>query len=94
MYSVGLIDYFPDELVVALLNAIHPWLRPGGRVILGNFHPRNRVRGIMELVEWSLIHRSEDDMHRLLALSAFGAPCEEILWEDEGINLFAVGVKR
>ena len=94
VYSVGLIDYFPDDLVVALLNAVHPWLRPGGMVILGNFHPDNQVRGIMELVEWSLVHRSEDDMHRLFTTSLFGSPCQEILWEEEGINLFAVGVRR
>jgi len=95
VYSIGLIDYFPDDLVVALLDLIHPWLAPGGRVILGNFHPSNPSRGIMELFEWSLIHRSEADMnHRLFEASAFAEPCAEILWEDEHINLFAVGVKR
>lgn len=93
VYSIGLIDYFPDELVVALLNLVHGWLRPGGRVILGNFHPSNPVKAFMDTVEWHLIHRSEDDMNRLYEASSFARPCEEILWEDEHINLFAVGRK-
>ncbi len=94
VYSIGLIDYLPDDLVIALLNVIHPWLRPGGRVILGNFDPANPARGLMELFDWSLIHRTPDDMDRLYEQSAFGRPCDEILWEDQHINLFAVGVRH
>lgn len=94
VYSVGLIDYFPDELVVSLLDLVHPWLRTGGRVILGNFHPRNPDRGFMEVLEWTLIHRTEEDMERIFAQSAFGRPCDEILWEEQRINLFAVAEKR
>jgi CRP-like cAMP-binding protein len=90
IYSIGLIDYFEDEFVVRLLNYIHGLLRPGGRAILGNFHPRNWMRAVMDhLVEWKLIHRSEDDMNRLFAKSAFGRPCTRIQTEPEGINLFA-----
>jgi CRP-like cAMP-binding protein/SAM-dependent methyltransferase len=90
IYSIGLIDYFEDEFVVRLLNSIHGLLRPGGRAILGNFHPRNWMRAVMDhLAEWKLIHRSEDDMNRLFAKSAFGRPCTRILTEPEGINLFA-----
>lgn len=94
VYSVGLIDYFPDELVVSLLDLVHPWLKTGGRVILGNFHTRNPDRGFMEVFEWSLIHRTEQDMERIFEQSAFGRPCDEILWEDQRINLFAVAEKR
>ena len=93
VYSIGLIDYFPDDLVIALLNIVHGWLRPGGRVILGNFHPRNPDIGIFELFEWSLIHRTEEDMHRLYQESAFSSPCSEILFEEQGVNLFAIGTK-
>lgn len=94
VYSIGLIDYFPDDLVVGLLDLVHQWLAPGGRVILGNFHPRNPGKNIMDLFEWRLIHRTEGDMNRLFNESAFGAPCTDILWEDEQINLFAVGTRE
>ncbi len=91
-YSIGLIDYFEDPLVVRLLDAIHDRLRPGGRVILGNFHPNNPTRAVMDhLFDWKLIHRTEADMNRLFQASKFGRPCDEIRFEAERINLFAIG---
>ena len=95
IYSIGLIDYFSDPFVVKLLDYIHDRLRPGGRVVLGNFHPRNPTRLWMDVVlQWKLIHRDEDDMNRLFRASRFGEDCTEILYEATGVNLFAVGVKR
>jgi SAM-dependent methyltransferase len=91
-YSIGLIDYFKDAFVVKLLDFVHDHLRPGGRVILGNFHPRNPTRAFMDhVLEWKLIHRDEADMNRLFAASKFGRPCEAIRYEDQRINLFAIG---
>lgn len=93
-YSIGLIDYFEDRLVIKLLDSIHSMLSPGGTVVLGNFHPQNPDRGLMEcFLEWNLIHRSEKDMQRLFAASAFGPDCMEILYEEEGVNLFAIARK-
>lgn len=95
VYSIGLIDYFDDRFVVKLLDCIHGTLRTGGRVILGNFHPRNVTRAVMDhVLDWKLIHRTEEDMNRLFAASAFAEPCSRILYEEQRINLFAEGVKR
>ena len=95
VYSIGLIDYFSDEFVINLLNYVHSLLVPGGKVILGNFHPRNTSKALMDyVIDWKLIHRTEDDMNRLFKTSAFNAPCVEIRFEEEGINLFAIGVKE
>lgn len=94
VYSIGLIDYFNDKVVLRLLNWIHGLLRPGGRVILGNFHPRNPNKAYMDhVVEWPLIHRSEADMDRLFQESAFGGPSTRIRFEEQGINLFAECVR-
>ena len=94
IYSIGLIDYFGDRFVVKLLDYIHAHLRPGGRVVLGNFHPRNPSRIWMDTVlQWKLIHRDEADMNRLFRASRFGQDCVEILYEDTRVNLFAVGIK-
>lgn len=94
VYSVGLIDYFEDEFVIKLMNFIHAALRPGGRVVLGNFHPRNPTRALLDHVfEWKLIHRTEADMNRLFCASAFGRPCTRVLFEEQEINLFAECVK-
>ncbi len=94
VYSIGLIDYFSDQIVVKLLDAIHAALRPGGRVILGNFHPANPTKAVMDhVLDWKLRHRSESDMHALYRASAFGTGCARIFYEAQGINLFAEGVK-
>jgi extracellular factor (EF) 3-hydroxypalmitic acid methyl ester biosynthesis protein len=90
VYSIGLIDYLNDKLVEKTLNYAHSVLAPGGRVILGNFHPKNPAKEFMDYVfDWKLIHRSEDDMHRLFRRSAFSMPCSRVLFEEGGINLFA-----
>ncbi|MEO8845189.1 MAG: class I SAM-dependent methyltransferase [Kofleriaceae bacterium] len=94
VYSVGLIDYLGDALVVKLLDYIHTTLRPGGRAIIGNLHTRNPTRAFMEhVLEWKVIHRSEDDVRRLFTASAFGG-CTRITYEAQRINLFAEGVKH
>jgi extracellular factor (EF) 3-hydroxypalmitic acid methyl ester biosynthesis protein len=95
IYSIGLIDYLNDKLVNKLLQYAHANLAPGGRVILGNFHPRNPAKEFMDYVlEWNLIHRTEEDMNRIFAASAFKRPCAKIQFEGEGVNLFAECIRE
>jgi extracellular factor (EF) 3-hydroxypalmitic acid methyl ester biosynthesis protein len=95
VYSIGLIDYFNDKFVIALLNYVHTLLRPGGKVVLGNFHTSNPDKVLMDyILDWKLIHRTEEDMNRLFAASAFGRPCTEIRFEAAGVNLFAECIKE
>ena len=94
VYSIGLIDYFQDKFVIRMLDYIHNILRPGGRVILGNFHPRNPTRALMDYVlGWELIHRTEEDMNRIFMQSAFKQACTNIRFEEQRINLFAECIK-
>ena len=94
MYSIGLIDYFNDKLVGRLVDWAHGRLRTGGELILGNFHPRNPDKALMDYVlDWRLIHRAEGDMHTLFETSRFGARCSAVHFEDAEVNLFAVGTK-
>lgn len=94
-YSIGLIDYFNDGFVVKLLDYVHDLLRPGGRVILGNFHPSNPTKALQDhILDWKLIHRDEADMNRLFQTSKFGRPCEEIRYEPQRVNLFAIGRRQ
>lgn len=93
IYGMGLIDYFSDEFVVYLLDWMHARLAPGGQAILGNLHPRNPARALMDhVLEWKVIHRTEQDLQRLFAASAFGGAAE-FLWEETGLHVFAVGRK-
>jgi CRP-like cAMP-binding protein/SAM-dependent methyltransferase len=95
IYSIGLIDYLNDRLVGKLLQFAHANLAPGGRVLLGNFHPKNPAKEFMDYVlEWNLIHRKEEDMDRLFRESPFQRPSTRIQFEAEGINLFAECVKE
>ena len=95
VYSIGLIDYFSDDLVLRLINYTHSILKEGGRVILGNFHPDNSTKAFMDWVlDWKLIHRTEEDMNRLFEKSAFGRPTSNIYYEPQRINLFAECIKE
>ncbi len=94
VYSIGLIDYFHDKIVIKLLDYIYDMLLPNGRVILGNFHPANPFKAFMDhVLEWTLIHRNEEDMNRLFNASNFKKSCTNIFFENEKINLFAEGRK-
>ena len=94
VYSIGLIDYFSDKFVIALLNYIHTLLRPGGKVVLGNFHPNNPDKVLMDyILDWKLIHRTEEDMNRLYGASNFAQPCTAIRFEASGVNMFAECIK-
>lgn len=93
IYSIGLFDYLGDAIVVKLLDFIHGALRPGGRVIAGNFHTRNATKAFMDhVLDWKLIHRSEADMRRLFAASKFGT-CTRISYEPLRINMFCEGTR-
>lgn len=95
IYSLGLIDYLNDKLVGKLLSYAYDVLAPGGKILLGNMHPANPAKEFMDhVLEWQLIHRSEEDMNRLFQQSPFRSPCTRILFEEEGIDLFAECVKR
>lgn len=92
IYSLGLSDYLKDDLVVKLLNVAYGLLRPGGIVIVGNFHTSNPDKACLDhVIQWKLIHRSEADMHSLMAASSFGFACEEILRDATGVQMLAVG---
>lgn len=94
VYSAGVIDYLGDALVVQLINAVHTMLKPGGRIILGSFHPRNRCKAFMDhVLDWRLIHRTETDVDQLFQRSVFARASTRIWFEEQGINLFAECVK-
>jgi len=95
VYSIGLIDYFSDAFVIRLIDYVHGLLKPGGKLILGNFHPSNSTRALMDhILQWKLTHRSEEDMNRLYEKSKFRRACTNIRFEEEGINLFAECVRE
>lgn len=91
IWSAGLFDYLDDRIAGLLIKKSWRYLREGGQFIFGNFSPRNPAREGMGLaLKWYLIHRTADDLLRLV--NAAGVPFKEIEIESEslGVNLFCV----
>lgn len=63
IYSAGLFDYLTQPTAKFLTNTLADCLQPGGRLIIGNFHPRSPTRAICEFaVEWRLVYRTAEEM--------------------------------
>lgn len=93
IYSSGLMDYLDDGLFKAMIARCHDQLKPGGVLMLGNFSPQNPIRMFMDhILDWKLIHRSEEDLIRLHDGTPFAGHVS-VISEDQGINLFSVAVK-
>jgi extracellular factor (EF) 3-hydroxypalmitic acid methyl ester biosynthesis protein len=86
IYALGMTDYFDDGLFIKLLDLVHGLLKPGGRVILGNFHTGNPSKAFMDhVLEWRLVHRREEDMNRLFGASRFEAPASASRYAADGL---------
>jgi len=88
LYSAGLFDYFSDPVAKLVAKAMYVRLKPGGRLIIGNFNLETPNQFGMRLaLDWSLIYRSREDLIRL-----FGDLGGELVIEQEpeGVNLFCV----
>lgn len=67
IYSAGLYDYLPDMLAHRLTKALKGMLRPGGRLVIGNFAPSSYGRGYMDLVmAWQLVYRDTAELMQVL----------------------------
>jgi extracellular factor (EF) 3-hydroxypalmitic acid methyl ester biosynthesis protein len=94
VYSVGLIDYLRDDLVVKLLDWIYDLLRAGGTAMVGNFSVGNPNKTFMDhVLDWKLFHRTAQDLLNLFARSKFGSVPVEVRSESTGINLFALAMR-
>lgn len=89
VWSAGLFDYLTDRVFVRLLKALLPVVRPGGRLVVGNFSDFNPSRDYMEIFgDWHIVHRNRRDLMQL-ALRAGADPLRtQVQWEPEGVNLF------
>ena len=62
IYSLGLFDYLAPRVGRAVLEKLHQLLKPGGEMVIGNFHVSNSSRYYMEYwYDWVLYHRTEEE---------------------------------
>ena len=94
VYSMGLIDYFKDNLCIKIINNIYDLLKPGGEIIIGNFHDTCPSRCFLDyILDWPLIYRSQEDMERLFLQSKFA--CKPTIdFEEERVNMLARATKH
>jgi len=94
LVCVGMFDYLSDEVAAATLGLFWQRLRPGGRLLVGNFAPHNPTRAYMEWIgNWYLVYRTADEMRQLAAAAGIAAQQISIGAERLGIDLFLSAVK-
>lgn len=63
IYVAGLYDYLDDSLAHSATRKLATMLRPGGRLLIGNFTGATEDAGYMEaFMDWRLIYRSGADL--------------------------------
>lgn len=89
VWSAGLFDYLNDKLSTALIAKMWQHTAEGGKMIVGNFHPRNPTRNYMEwCMDWLLIHRTEDELRQLGINAGIPEKNIEIDQEPLGVCIF------
>jgi extracellular factor (EF) 3-hydroxypalmitic acid methyl ester biosynthesis protein len=64
---MGLFDYLTFRVAKAVLERLYRLLKPGGELIIGNFHVSNPSKYYMEYwVDWVLFHRTEEEFISML----------------------------
>ena len=88
IYSAGLFDYFTDPVAQIAATQLYKALKPGGKLVIGNFSITSPNIAVMDLaLDWKLIYRSENNLTKL-----YDHIGDEFLIENEhlNINLFCV----
>jgi extracellular factor (EF) 3-hydroxypalmitic acid methyl ester biosynthesis protein len=66
IYSMGLFDYLNTRVASAVLDRLYRLLKPGGDLIVGNFHVDNPSKYYMQYWgDWYLLHRTEAELRNL-----------------------------
>jgi extracellular factor (EF) 3-hydroxypalmitic acid methyl ester biosynthesis protein len=89
IYSLGLVDYFDDDLLVKLINYCYDKLVPGGQLVLGNFvkdHPNAEF--FLHALDWPLHLRTPQEMVDLTRKTRFGLCPMEVGFESQGVQMF------
>ena len=87
IYSMGLFDYLTPPVAKAVLGKLYQILKPGGEMVIGNFHASNSSRTYMEYwLDWVLYYRTEQQFMELIREAEPGE--KEVLFDDTGVQMF------
>ena len=88
IYSAGLFDYFSDNIARTTAEKLFKHLKPGGKLIIGNFDVGHDSQNIMDYIfHWPLIYRTKTDLLNLFDNIGSSTYIEA---EELGINLFCI----
>lgn len=88
IWSAGLFDYFDDTTFIKILQQLFAYLKPKGRIVIGNFCWKSESRFMKELVDWHLHYRTRKELLALGEAACSQYQSMDILEEEEGVNLF------
>jgi extracellular factor (EF) 3-hydroxypalmitic acid methyl ester biosynthesis protein len=92
IYSMGLFDYLTPPVAEVIIRKLYDLLLPGGELLIGNYHSKNRSRTYMEYwCDWVLYYREEDELMNLLDESSAE---KNIFFEESGSQMFLNVKKR
>jgi extracellular factor (EF) 3-hydroxypalmitic acid methyl ester biosynthesis protein len=93
IYSMGLFDYLTPLVAKAVLKRLFSLLKPGGTILVGNFHKQSEDRIYMSYwFDWELYYRDEDDFINLLENDTCDS--HEILFEETDTQMFLLARKK
>ena len=67
----GLVEYMPDRMVVALLQAVYKLLAPGGCLVLSAFEYSSDATFLDRVLDWPILRRSHESLARLMLAAGF-----------------------
>ena len=92
IYSLGLFDYLSPRVGKVVIENLYQILKPGGRMIIGNFHVSNQSKHFLDYwLDWNLNHRTEEEM--LMLSKALTSPEVSIFFENTGNQMFLEIIK-
>lgn len=83
IWSAGLFDYFNDKAFTNILSRMSEYLKPNGKVIIGNFNEGINSQDYMEFGNWFLNYRSEFNLNQLASV----IDCRTVSIEREELNV-------
>ncbi len=87
IYSMGLFDYLNTRVARAVVDRLYRLLKPGGDLVVGNFHVTNPSKYYMQYWgDWHLIHRTETELRELFPQNSDAKVA--ILYDDTGSQMF------
>lgn len=87
IYSMGLFDYLTPPVARAVLTKMFRLLRPGGQVVIGNFHKHCKDREFLEYwLDWVLYYRDETEFMELTEELPYAA--RNLFLEESGSQMF------